>query len=109
MHEFPYQANTREGRVTINDEADLIELFKSFLDLSGEAFYSLVKQSICPNRLRDAWATGMVERYFYCTTHNVPPYQGDYDDQPRVWVDVSKYIYQVRTEITNCKCSIHGK
>ncbi len=110
MHEFPYTANSPTGgRLTINDQNDLIELFKSFLDFSGEVFYSFVKQTICPNRLRDSWADSVVHRYFYCQNNNVPPYPGGYDDQPYYWLDVSRLIQGTVDEIKNCTCNIHAK
>ena len=110
MHGFPYTANNPHGgRITINGDDALIELFKSFLNLQGEVFYSFVKQTICPNRLRDHWADSVVSRYFYCKQNNVPPYSGGYDDQPIYWLDISRFIQKTVDEIKRCKCNIHGQ
>ena len=110
MHEFPYTVNSPHGgKVTINDENGLTGLFRTFLGLRGETFYSFVKQTICPNRLRDSWANGVVERYFYCEQFKVPPYPGGYDDQPAYWLDISRFIRSTLGEIQNCSCNIHAR
>ena len=109
MHDFPHTINNPlGGKVTIKNDDDIIELFKSFLHLSGEVFYSFVKQTICPNRLRDTWAVSMVERYVYCRSTGVPPYPGAYDDQPEIWLDVSKHIESTVEQINKCSCNLHG-
>lgn len=114
MHEFPYTVNSPHGgKVTINDENDLKELLGTFLFDSkgiprkGETFYSFVKQTICPNRLRDPWAASVVERYFYCEQFKVSPYPGGYDDQPVYWLDISRVIRSTLGEIQNCSCNLH--
>ena len=100
MHEFPYTVNSPHGgKVTINDENDLTGLFRTFLGLRGETFYSFVKLTICPNRLRDPWADGVVSRYFYCERTGVQPYSGAYDDQPVYWLDISRFIQGTIDEI----------
>lgn len=109
MHDFPHTINNPlGGKVTIENDDALIGLFKSFIHLQGDVFYSFVKQAICPNRLRDPWAVSMVERYFYCQSTGVPPYSGAYDDQPAVWLDVSRLIQSTTDDIKmNCTCNIH--
>lgn len=109
MHEFPHTINNpKGGRITVNDEADLIELFRSFLGEKGETFHSFVKQSICPNKLRDPWADAVVARYFYCQQFGIQPYPGGYDDQPAYWLDISRFIQFTVDEIKQCKCFIHA-
>ena len=41
----------------------------------------------CRNVIFDIEIQKDIKRYIYCTNNNVPPYQGDYDNQPALWVD----------------------
>ena len=41
----------------------------------------------CPNSVIEKGIQEDIRRYVYCTTINVPPYEGDYGKQPALWVD----------------------
>lgn len=41
----------------------------------------------CKNAIFDKNIQKDIQRYVYCKDNNVPPYSGDYDNQPAVWVD----------------------
>ena len=63
---------------------------KSF-DIS-EAVYSQLPFFACRNILFDKDIQKDLERYIYCEKFNVPPYKGDYGDQPCLWVQKSSLI-----------------
>ena len=41
----------------------------------------------CKNIIFDKDIQKDIQRYIYCKDNNVPPYKGDYDEQPALWVD----------------------
>ena len=108
---FPYKVQNpvSKERVTISNDADIAKMFKSFLAHRGSVFYTFCKLTICPNRLRDPWADGVVSRYFYCERTGVQPYSGAYNDQPTYWLDISRFIQSTIDEIRAYKVSIDGQ
>ena len=41
----------------------------------------------CFNNILDKKIQKDIQRYLYCTETNVPPYKGDYNNQPALWVE----------------------
>ena len=41
----------------------------------------------CKNIILDKGIQKDIQRYLYCNECNVPPYKGDYGEQPALWVD----------------------
>ena len=41
----------------------------------------------CMNRIHDKDSQKEIQRYLYCEKFNVPAYEGDYGQQPCLWVD----------------------
>ena len=41
----------------------------------------------CRNIIYDKEIQKDIQRYLYCNECNVPPYKGDYGEQPALWVD----------------------
>ena len=58
----------------------------------SEAVYSQLPFFACRNILFDKDIQKDLERYIYCEKFNVPPYNGDYGDQPCLWVQKSSLI-----------------
>ncbi len=110
MHEYPYSANNpKGGRITIENDNDLHELFTSFLDLDGQILHAFVSLTICHNRLHDPWAESMVNRFLYCQRTGTLPYSGAYDYQPVFWLEISALIHTTLDEIKQHTCSIHDQ
>ena len=105
FHEFPYKSEIpiiidgkRERRIfrCKEDVQDVIKLLieetREF-NKKGRSFdvgLSVSKQLpffSCMNILYDKDAQKYVEKYIYCQNFNVAPYDGDFGDQPKKWVD----------------------
>ena len=105
FHDFPYKAQIpvlidgkRERRIfrCEEDVQDVIKLLieetKDF-NSKGKSFdvgLSVSKQLSffsCMNILYDKDAQKYVEKYVYCKDFNIAPYDGDFGNQPKKWVD----------------------
>ena len=104
-HKFPYKAQLP---IFVNGERPLRE-FKSDKDVwdvidllieevhegnkKGKEFdvaqsiYSQLPFFCCRNIIFDKDIQKDIQRYIYCKDNNVPPYKGDYNEQPALWVD----------------------
>jgi len=58
----------------------------------SEAVYSQLPFFACRNILFNKDIQKDLERYIYCEKFNVPPYKGDYGNQPCLWVQKSSLI-----------------
>ena len=111
FHEFPYRAEIpikidgmkREIRLfrCKEDVQDVIKLLIKETEENnskGKSFdvgLSVSKQLpffSCMNILYDKDAQKYVEKYVYCQDFNVAPYDGNFGDQPKKWVDRSFII-----------------
>ena len=76
----------------------LIEETRETNDKEGKSFdiaKSVMAQLpffACKNILLDENAQKNIARYVYCSDFGISPYQGDYGDQPKKWVDKSFLI-----------------
>ena len=53
----------------------------------AQSIYSQLPFFCCKNIVLDRDIQKDIQRYIYCKDNNVPPYKGDYDEQPALWVD----------------------
>ena len=105
FHEFPYKAEVpilidgKRERKIFRCEEDVQDVIKLLIEETreinskGKSFdvgLSVSKQLpffSCMNILYDKDAQKYVEKYIYCQNFNVAPYDGDFGDQPKKWVD----------------------
>ena len=105
FHEFPYKAEVpilidgkRERKIfrCEEDDQDVIKLLieeTREINSKGKSFdvgMSVSKQLpffSCMNILYNKDAQKYVEKYIYCQNFNIAPYDGDFGDQPKKWVD----------------------
>ena len=104
-HEFPYDAQLpiitngiREIKTfTCKDDVwSVVELLiKEIYEVNDKGKEFDVAQSInaqlpfftCKNIVFDKEIQRDIQRYIYCNETGVPPYKGDYNDQPALWLD----------------------
>ena len=105
FHEFPYKAEVpilidgKRERKIFRCEEDVQDVIKLLIEETreinskGKSFdvgLSVSKQLpffSCMNILYDKDAQKYVEKYIYCQNFNIAPYDGDFADQPKKWVD----------------------
>ena len=105
FHEFPYKAEVpilidgKRERKIFRCEEDVQDVIKLLIEETreinskGKSFdvgLSVSKQLpffSCMNILYDKDAQKYVEKYIYCQNFNIAPYDGDFGDQPKKWVD----------------------
>ena len=103
--DFPYEAqlpiivnDRREIRkfTSKDDVWDIIDLLIDEvheINKTGKNFdvaQSIVRQIpffACSNIIFDKEIQKDIQRYLYCKDTNVPPYKGDYGNQPSLWVE----------------------
>ena len=105
FHDFPYKAQIpvlidgkRERRI-FRCEEDVQDVIKLLIEETreinskGKSFdvgLSVSKQLpffSCMNILYNKDAQKYVEKYVYCKDFNIAPYDGDFGNQPKKWVD----------------------
>ena len=105
FHDFPYKAQIpvlidgkRERRI-FRCEEDVQDVIKLLIEETrefnskGKSFdvgLSVSKQLpffSCMNILYNKDAQKYIEKYVYCKDFNIAPYDGDFGDQPKKWVD----------------------
>ena len=104
-HEFPYDAQlpiiingVRETKTFTceNDVWHVVELLiEEIYEINDKGKEFDVAQSIksqlpfftCKNIVFDKEIQKDIQRYIYCNETGVPPYKGDYNDQPALWLD----------------------
>ena len=92
----------------------IIEETKESNETSGKSFdisesvFSQMPFFACRNILFDKDIQSDIQRYLYCEKFNVPPYDGDYNNQPCLWVEktflIRKYLAKLESrEIKKAK------
>ena len=71
----------------------------------GESVYSQLSFFGCRNILYSPEIQKDIQRYLYCEKLNVPPYKGDYGEQPYLWVEkaflIRKYLAKLESKQIN--------
>ena len=52
----------------------------------AESLVAQIPFFACPSKFMDISLNADIERYVYCEKFNIPPFEGDYDNQPAKWV-----------------------
>ena len=118
-HEFPYKAQPPilvDGKreiITFTCKEDIWDVVDLLIEevhennTKGKEFD--VSQSInaqlpfftCRNHLIDNNTQRDINRYMYCSEFNVPPYKGDYGQQPSLWTQKTFIIKQALAKREN--------
>ena len=122
-HSFPYTAllpvvidGKRENKVFNNkqDVLDVIDiLIEEIHEFNQEGNEFDIAQSInsqlpfftCINILIDKEIQKDIQRYIYCKDLNVSPYQGNFGQQPALWIDKYFIIKKVFAKMEQQKIS----
>ena len=118
-HEFPYKAQPpilvdgKRDSITFTCKEDIWNVVDLLIEevhennTKGKEFD--VSQSInaqlpfftCRNHLIDNNTQKDINRYIYCSEFNVPPYKGDYGQQPSLWTQKTFIIKQALAKREN--------
>ena len=55
----------------------------------------------CKNRVFDKKVQKDIQRYMYCEKFGIPPYKGDFGDQPCLWVEKTFIIKKAFAKLEN--------
>jgi len=60
----------------------------------------------CKNIVLDDKSQKDIAKYIYCNDFNVQPYKGSYGEQPKIWIEKSFIISELKAEKKPKRCEV---